>query len=518
MNLSDVQEALPEYEIEEELGSGSLSVAYRARRRDDGKQVSIKVVPSSLAGDPIFVRRFLEAAGRAIRLDHANIARVYEADQRGDIVYVVRQYVDAETLNQLLARTGPLPPTQASTIVRQLASALDHAHSRRLMHGDISDRSIYVESSGRVVLTDFGLAQSVASNRKFKGSLGDIRMVAGVENAAYLAPERVQGQSPSRAADIYALGAVAYQLLAGQTPFAGDQEAVLEANVYKTPAPLQSVNRGVSMALSGVVARSLSKKPELRYSTATEFSRAFLAAAEGISPASMTGPSVPVKAERRTGIPAPVAVVLALVLGLLLAFGLWHLAGWGGKLSNLLEGIGAERESRVSATASAVPAAADLPTETPIPPSATPMATATVPPTATPAPVESQPAATVAAPPTAAQGTVAAGSPFSNLVLARGIDEEYEPLAVGDTFDANADPVYLFYDYNGIAAGTTWGHIWLRGDEELARTTDTWPADWGSAGTAWVYYAPQDDYQPGAYEVQLLIDGSVVASAGFVMR
>ena len=121
MNLAEVQGILPEYEIEEELGSGILSVAYRARRRSDGKQVSIKVVSPDFAADPIFVRRFLEAAGRAIRLDHANIARVYEADQRGNIIYMVRQYVDAESLTQLLARTGPLPPAQASTIIRQLA-------------------------------------------------------------------------------------------------------------------------------------------------------------------------------------------------------------------------------------------------------------------------------------------------------------------------------------------------------------------------------------------------------------
>ena len=123
------------------------------------------------------------------------------------------------------------------------------------MHGDINGQCVYVESSGRVVLTDFGLAQAVASNRRFKGTLGNIRMVVGVENAGYLAPERVQGQGPTRAADIYALGIIAYQLLARETPFSGEQEAVLEAHVYKTPPPLQGISRAVSPSLSGAVAR-----------------------------------------------------------------------------------------------------------------------------------------------------------------------------------------------------------------------------------------------------------------------
>jgi len=386
------------------------------------------------------------------------------------------------------------------------------------MHGDINGRCIYVESSGRVVLTDFGLAQTVASNRRFKGSLGNIRMVAGVEDASYLAPERVQGQGPTRSADIYALGVLAYQLLAGEPPFSGEQEAVLEAHVYKTPPVLQTINRAVSSSLGGAVTRALSKKPELRYNTATEFSRAFLAAAEGIAPDTMTAPLARLKPERRRTLPTPVAVILALALGLLIAFGLWNLAGWGDQLATGLQGLVPDPVSRVSTATSPADQGADLPIEAPPPANATSTTVPAVTPTGVATPTELPPTATATAPPTVKQGTVAEGSPFTNLVLARGIDDNYQPLSPDDTFEAGAKPVYLFFDYRGVQADTSWGHVWLHDGEEMGRTVDTWSKDWGSAGAAWVFYAPLDDYQPGSYQVQLLVDDEVVATAGFVMR
>jgi hypothetical protein len=114
--------------------------------------------------------------------------------------------------------------------------------------------------------------------------------------------------------------------------------------------------------------------------------------------------------------------------------------------------------------------------------------------------------------------TVAEGSPFTNLVLARGIGDDLQPLSPGNDFPSSSQPVYLFFDYQGIQPGDRWGHAWIWGDQQLDRSINTWPQDWGTAGTAWVFYTPEGGYQPGPYQVNLLLNDQVVASATFVMR
>jgi len=113
---------------------------------------------------------------------------------------------------------------------------------------------------------------------------------------------------------------------------------------------------------------------------------------------------------------------------------------------------------------------------------------------------------------------VAEESPFSNLVLAQDISDSYEPVSPGNDFAISNRPIYLFFDYQGIKPGTRWGHVWFWGDQQLDRSITTWPEDWGAAGTAWVFYTPEGGYQPGPYEVRLLVNDQVVASVSFVMR
>ncbi|MGC8877847.1 MAG: serine/threonine-protein kinase, partial [Anaerolineae bacterium] len=186
--------AIPDYEIEAEIGCGNLTKVYRARRKADGRLVSIKIVLPEFVTDRAFVRRFIEAASRAIKLDHPNIARTFEVAERGGVVYVVREYLDASCLAEWLARRGPVPLEQVVSIVRQLASALDYAHSRRVMHGDINDRCIYIDTEERVKLADFGLVQSVPGSDLERGRMHGIRLVHSLGACEYLAPERVQGQ------------------------------------------------------------------------------------------------------------------------------------------------------------------------------------------------------------------------------------------------------------------------------------------------------------------------------------
>ena len=436
--------------------------------------------------------RFVEAGERAVRLKHPNIARVYEAGQREDVVYVVRDLVQAESLADRLARAGRLSPEEVIPILRQLASALDYAHGRRLMHGDLNDRCIFIGDDGHVTVTDVGLSQALAGTDLVKTTYG-------VAAPAYLASERAQGQGPSRCADIYALGVLAYQMLAGRVPFAGEPAEVLHAQIYDTPPSLPKLNPAVSATVNEVVARAMAKKPELRYNTATEFVRAFAAAAGGIAPTRARAAERPhsLKLWQR---PLFWAVAIAPVLGLFLAVALWNLVSWG-------EQQLAQLEAQPTATPTARAIAA--PPATATPPGASPT------PAGTPTPAASP---TITLAPTPAPLIIAEGSPFSNLVLARGIDKDHHPVTPGKEFTAGAQPIYLFFDYRGMKPGTRWGHVWIWGNQQLDRSITGWPEDWGSAGTGWVFYTPEGGFQPGPYEVQLLVNDQVVAATSFIVR
>jgi len=490
--MTPLKSELTAYDVEEEIGRGDLTIVYRARRKDDGLPVAVKVVAPQFTSDSYFVRRFIEAGERATRLHHPSIARVYEVGQRQDVVYVVRDLIQAENLADRLAQTGAMSPSQVIPILRQLASALDYAHDRRFMHGDLNDRCVFISDDGHITLTDLGLTQALAGTDLVKANYG-------VGAPEYLASERAQGQGPSRSADIYALGVLAYQMLAGQVPFVGEPAAVLHAQIHEVPPSLHTVNHSLSVALSEAVARALSKQPELRYNTAAEFIRAFAAAAEGIAPARAptAGRSQPLKLWQR---PVFWAAIVGPVVGLFLAVVLWNLAGWGERQATHLAARGT-----ATPTPTPAPAAALLVTMTP------PIATPAVTPTPAPSP-------TITLAPTPAPVAVAEGSPFSNLVLARGISSDHKPVSPGNEFSTSDHPIYLFFDYQGLKPGTRWGHVWVWGNQQLDRSITTWPEEWGTAGTAWVFYTPEGGFQPGPYEVRLLLNDQVVASASFIMR
>ena len=505
-----------DYEIEEEIGCGNLTRVYRARRKSDGQRVSIKLVMPDFTADRVFVRRFLEAGSRAIRLDHPNIARVYEVTEREGAVYVIREYLEAACLAEWIAQQGEVPVALAVSIVRQLASALDYAHSRRMMHGDLNDRCVYVDESGHVKLADFGLVQSVAGTDLGGSQSHGIRLVQGMGAPEYLAPERVQGQGPSRSADIYALGVVAYHLLAGHPPFVGEAEEVLEAQVYQAPPPLHSEVPAVSPTVSASIARALAKRPELRYNTATEFARAFAAAAEGIAPG--RGPLASGRA-KPTALPRKpptvlIGVVVVAVVVALIAW-LWGQMGLGEQLRERLDLL-------LPSPVPVVTTPSPQPTPTPTGAAATPTRSPTHTPTATPtltatpateaSPTFTPPSTAVVSPvPPAESGPPA----FTNLVVAEGIGANNTPLSPGSTFTSARRPLYVFFEYRNMSPTMRWGHVWRRGTQELNRTVEQWPGGWGAAGRAYIFYTPDSSYLPGNYEVQLLINDQVAASVTF---
>ena len=505
-SLAALTTALSAYDIAGEAQRHGLTLVYDAQRKEDGEPVCIKVVLPELGSDRLLERRFVEAGGRAIRLEHPNIGRVYEAAQREGITYVVQEYVEAENLAYHLEHEGAPLPVQAVPIIRQLASALDYAHGLRLMHGDLNDQCVYVEADGRVVLTDFGLTQAAAAGSGSEHTLVDTLKRASNERAlAYLAPERLQGQGPSRAGDIYALGVIAYQLLSGQLPFTGEAEAAL----YQPPLPLHSVNARVPSSLSAAVARALAKRPELRYNTATEFARAFAAAAEGIAPERVPALSSGWQPFNLRLRPVYWAVLLVPILLLLVALAVWGLLTEGEQPVSPAVGLSP------SAVSSGRPVTEAPSTVAGGGPGAT-QPTPAVLPTLLPTQPANPGAPAPTSPPNAP--AVTKNSSFSNLVLARGITPDHLPLSPGSQFPPDTGVVYLFFDYQNMQPGVLWGHVWMRGDQEMGRTEVVWPQDWGVVGRAWVYYTPEGSYQPGSYQVRLLVNHQVVATVDFVVQ
>lgn len=510
---------LENYILEEEIGRGNLTAVYRAHRKVDKAIVAIKVANPESTADEVYVRRFKDAAHQAAKLEQPHIARIYEANQEGDILYVAREFIDAPSLAQVIQESGPFAPMRMLMIAKQIAMALDYAHQKSLAHGDLSANRVYIGLNDHVTVADFGQTQAMAGT-----SL--IQKGKAVGAPEIMAPERVKGQGSSRQSDLYSLGILCYQMLVGEPPFKGSAEAVLEAQASEQPRPLHVIDPAIPVALSETIGRMLSKGLELRYNTGAEFTRAMEVAIQGIAP--MRAPATAAAQLRAAGLDsAPVwkrlwvwiliglvAVVFLLVVG----FGAVSL--WNMRQTDL---VVANKPTAVVAPATETPAiSAEAPPETVAPLVARVEATETatplpIPPTETPTPLPTA-TPTFAPLPTPGPPVVATDSPFTNLVVAHAIDENDRPEQVGTSFAPGSQPIYLFFDYEGIEAGTPWGHRWTWGDTELGAFQDVWPDRYSPSGTAWVFYSPAGGYQPGPYQVTLEINGRTVATATFVVQ
>ena len=306
------------YDIDAELGRDDLTISYSAHRNSDGLPVIVRVLAPQFSFDSFFISRLRDVVTRSMKLSHPNIVEVYEVQEKDDIVYIVREFVEADSLANYLKKHGPIPPMQTLELVRQLASALDYAHAQGVKHGDLSDHNIFLNAE-QVWVTDFSLLMAADGTSLAKKGFA-------VGNPAYLSPERVKGTGSSRIADLYALGIITYQMLSGRVPFSGETSAILHAQVYEPPPPLEELNPQVSQTVSNVVLRMLAKGLELRYRTGEEFVAALQASIEASPAGKRSNGTAPVRpvAKSRLRIPKQLvwgtlilvpAIVFALVIG-----------------------------------------------------------------------------------------------------------------------------------------------------------------------------------------------------------
>ena len=251
--------------VDAEIGRGGMAVVYRATDLRLNRRVAIKLLPPELAFNADVRERFLREAQTSAQLAHPNIVPIYTVDEREGMVFFVMALVDGESLAERLKRETRLSVDETRRIVADVADALAYAHERGVVHRDVKPDNIMLDrATGRAVVTDFGIARAAA---------GDSRLtVTGVAvgTPAYMSPEQAIGERElDGRRDIYSLGVVAYQMLAGEPPFrAGNTPAMLVKHLSEAPRQLDTLRPDTPPPLVNAIMRSLAKKPEKRWENA----------------------------------------------------------------------------------------------------------------------------------------------------------------------------------------------------------------------------------------------------------
>ena len=300
------------YEVQRHLGGGGMGIVYRARDPELDRTVALKFLPPHLASHPEAEKRFVQEAKAAAALGHPNIATVHEIGRtEGGWRYIAMAYYEGETLKKTIEREGALPVKTALRYAEQVAEALSAAHEAGIVHRDVKPANVMVTESGAVKLLDFGLAQA-------EGGTELTETGRQLGTPAYMSPEQVRGEDVDPRTDLWAVGALLYEMGAGERPFEGERRAaVLYAVVHEAPTPLTERRPELPAALAQVVHRCLQKDPADRYASAAALREDLQALASDEEPASIPagggGPLDPVRGARRWVLGAAAVLVLALI-------------------------------------------------------------------------------------------------------------------------------------------------------------------------------------------------------------
>jgi len=246
------------YSLERELGRGGMGVVYLAREVRLDRPVAIKLLPPSKASDPKLRERFLREARTAAKLSHPNIIPIHAVEEIGGFVFFAMSYIEGETLTERVRRRGPLAPSDASRVLRDVAWALAYAHGQGVIHRDVKPDNILLENNGRVLVADFGIASVVAG----AGALATGEVVGTPE---FMSPEQALGEVVDARSDLYSLGIVGYFACSAALPFEAEKATdVLAKQVTEPAPPLSAVAPLVPRRLAQAIDRCLAKEPEDR--------------------------------------------------------------------------------------------------------------------------------------------------------------------------------------------------------------------------------------------------------------
>jgi serine/threonine-protein kinase len=411
------------YRLVREIARGGMASVWQAEDTLLDRPVAVKLLHQQFADDPEFLERFRREACASARLSHPNIVPIFDVgeDVETRTPYIVMELVEGGNLKDRIRHSAPLSDAEIRRIGSALAATLDYAHAKGIVHRDVKPQNVLLGEDGRPRLTDFGIAQAMASS-------GLTRTGAVMGSVHYIAPELVRGNQASPRSDVYSLGVVLYEMATGRVPFQAETDlAVALAHVEETPAAPRALNAGLAPGIERAIVRSLAKAPEQRFSSAADMAAALRAGANGTatqvmptmatrviahSPAVASHP-LPLGDGRGEGVAPPFArrtarpragrgassgflTLLVALAALLFVLG----AGFFGLATLSREGVSTPQPTAApTARPTDVPKPVAVPTNTPTPtstpePSATP-----VPPSPTPAPTPPPPTAT-AVPPT----------------------------------------------------------------------------------------------------------------------
>ncbi len=250
------------YEIRTQVGRGGMADVYLARDRLLNRRVAVKVLSPTFAADPAFVERFRREAQAAASLNHPNIVAVYDSGQEDGVSFIVMEYVNGQTLSDLLRQYGTVPPMEAARIAADIADALEFAHRNGVVHRDVKPGNVLITPEGAVKVTDFGIARVESSETLTK--TGNV-----LGTATYFSPEQAQGFDLDGRSDVYSLGVVLYEMLTGGAPFVADSPvSVAYKHVREEPVPPSRVKPDLPRALDRIVLAAMAKDVTQRYPSA----------------------------------------------------------------------------------------------------------------------------------------------------------------------------------------------------------------------------------------------------------
>ena len=283
-NLSSVSLAAlgQRYDILAEAGHGSMGNVYKARDRETGETVALKLLKPEIASDQAMMDRFKNELLFARKITHKNVCRVHEFNRLGGIAYTSMEFVEGESLHSVLNRFGGLPVRKAISVTEQICSGLKEAHAQGIVHRDLKPENVMIDGQGNVKIMDFGIARSMESLTRLTGSM--------VGTPAYMAPEQVAGKPVDYRTDIYSLGLMLYEMFTGTQAFQADTAvAVALKQMRETPPPPHEVDPSIPVGIERAILKCLEKEPGKRFQSVAELENALRTAA-GPATASPTTP------------------------------------------------------------------------------------------------------------------------------------------------------------------------------------------------------------------------------------